>query len=733
MLSYAGTPLLDPGADLVARLERDLDLSYLPLWADRLWPGYAQDALGFRGPWPQGPLRLNTLVWPSGASRFAYGHYLVEHTDLLRIRDETQVSAQPVAKPLIIADGRKQLSTEMYMLPATPLDRVKRGSPGESNLSGLYLLTLVDDRYYHWYASTGLTVTGGSTAWQEVFDQIATGLGVGITVGTIHADYLKPPSDLGISHRALPILLDAAAYSIGHRVVRKLDGTFLTMTARQSYDLHKTNIEREQTAPSTNSRLVGDEYDLLGTLPPGRHDTKVLVPERVRVAFLRETDGVPGERTALPLGRNPRVIDARKAGSPYSVDTTLTSRAIAEYGGVQGFSGVKAFWSTARARYAGATLLNESELASLAQRVATDWYLWQLGRAHARYEGVAVWDMEGHAETVEFDHLEGRLSTRVSRGPFLDHLEDLHHYNSETGIEEAFLAQLTGKSHSGGSASSRPCVIYNAVRAEGSIDCGYTLGDGVCSPIYHEQKNDLPVRLPPSPRTVRPKVGTNDSASGSVAWSGASNALSSDNTYATCELSPSQTTQYLKLTNICTGLPDGVTLSNIEVRVEAKASGGSVADLEVKLVFGGVIGGSSLHTGVALGTSDSVRSYSGSPASWGASSADSGDYDSGFGVALRYTNGSGEVRTVSVDDVSVVLTYSDPGSIEPLCIVRLRRGAGDWYYIDHEPHWEYVEEGEEVATVGGVSYRAGWLLRYDQSSKTLERTQEILIRDLSEI
>jgi hypothetical protein len=436
MLTYAGVPLLDPGPEMLSQLRRDLDPSWLPLWADRGWPGFAVEALGFTGRWPHGPLALNTLVWPAGASRFAHFHGLVDEEGLKEIRDQVFASAQPAAKDLVLDDGTAALTTAMEMLPALPLERALRESSPEA-ASGLYLLTLVDDRYFWWYSSADVRFSGGDWTWGQLYSRIGTGLGVTVEADDVHAAYPPPGDDLAAPRRALPVVLDAAAFSCGQRVIRRLDGTVKAVSADESLAAHERNLGREPG--DTASRLDGHEYDLAAA--PGGRDLKALAPARVVVAFPRLQGGTLGD---APLRRlaGARAFDARRAHAPYTVSVTLESLGLAGYQGARGFDGEKVLWSTARlceesgsgAGSGSGGGLGTAELAALAERAARDWYTWRLGRAGARYQGVTSWEAEAHADVVEWAHGEGRLFTLARRGAFLEHLEDLLH---DPGCEPA--------------------------------------------------------------------------------------------------------------------------------------------------------------------------------------------------------------------------------------------------------------------------------------------------------
>jgi hypothetical protein len=65
----------------------------------------------------------------------------------------------------------------------------------------------------------------------------------------------------------------------------------------------------------------------------------------------------------------------------------------------------------------------------------------------------------------------------------------------------------------------------------------------------------------------------------------------------------------------------------------------------------------------------------------------------------------------------------------PECVVRLRRGRGDWYFIDHEPRWEFVKKRGEA---DGDGFWAGSLMRFDQQTQTwFEFDSHVLVTDVN--
>lgn len=211
-----------------------------------MWPWHLRQApprnlahLGWQAPRPI-PFRLNSLVWPSGAARWAYIHTLTTSARLERILDSL-ATAGGGTRDLILSDGTRTLTAPLYALPPRPLFAV----PGAGQL---YLLTLVDDRWRWWWLANTISLTAGTTSWATLLATIGTALGVTITTaihGTgpeveVASAYLTPPVELTQRYEALPVLLDAVAASAGCRVVRDVDGTRVRMLSAPSSRVRET-------------------------------------------------------------------------------------------------------------------------------------------------------------------------------------------------------------------------------------------------------------------------------------------------------------------------------------------------------------------------------------------------------------------------------------------------------------------------------------------------------------
>lgn len=251
MMSFAGTPLVVPTGETAARLAANIDPSWISDVLPRSWPGPQLANAGWRGAFPPVTPRIGVLSWPAGASRFASGHFLTDEPGLEAIRTATRSGGAPTPADLVLDDGRRSLTAPMHLLAVRPLEKVAPDIPG------LYLLTLVDDRFRWWYKSFAPSgFTPGTTTFGSLYSQIGTALGVTISADAVPSDYLKPSSTLAQEYAPTPVVLDAVALACGQRIVRVLTGQVFALNASTSLTVLRANLARE-AAEGGNGRIAG--------------------------------------------------------------------------------------------------------------------------------------------------------------------------------------------------------------------------------------------------------------------------------------------------------------------------------------------------------------------------------------------------------------------------------------------------------------------------------------------
>jgi hypothetical protein len=345
-------------------------------------------------------LRLNTLLWPSGASRWSAFHALVDDAAMNAIRGATGSFGQA----LTIDDGvGPALSVTMYPLPPRSLSQI----PGSN---GLQLLTLLDRRAYWQWLSANIDVVGGEASWASLFGMIASALGIALDVDDVPAAYLSPPSALSGAYDSLPALLDAACLSCGLRFAAALDGTSYRCW---SVAAAQAQVARNLSVP--NPRVAGGLF-LQGT------DLNGVLPAAVQVIFPRADDGIPSPVPSVGLVTLASLnLPSNPPGGP-------------ALGGIGGLT--KTFHSSAVATFASGSATNAVALAALATQAATDFYTWQAtGVYDLAFAGVAPWLPTGADGLCEYAHAPdgragGGILSRFRRDAYFDQQEALWHHTA---------------------------------------------------------------------------------------------------------------------------------------------------------------------------------------------------------------------------------------------------------------------------------------------------------------
>lgn len=321
---YAGVklPLWTPDCD-AALARANLDLSRFQQF------NHAPDETVLNGlplpprPYPPSP-RGGSLWWPTGASQFARAHFVVDTATLTAIRsqlvtDAGSSTAGYVAADLILDDGLggAAVETAMHFLPPLPLV----GS------EDLYLVTLVDERFYWWFRPT--ISLSAVTTWSGLYSSLGTGIGSTVTVDGSLSSFAAPSSRWATLGTApLPLLLDAAAWCTGRRIVRQLDGT-----------VKATDYATAKSAAATVRSGWGTTYRRRGGGVVIDSDARKSAPASVLVRC--------GALTQTP---------------------TLSGLSISDYSSVTGKAGYRATIQT------DAATLTSGQ----ANALATEWYQWLL-------------------------------------------------------------------------------------------------------------------------------------------------------------------------------------------------------------------------------------------------------------------------------------------------------------------------------------------------------------------
>lgn len=394
MIRYAGVNLGCLDATLAGWLASAHPVRALPEF-DRRYQLPFDARLPFDAP-PEAPaVRPGVLHWPAGASRFAVAHYVLDVETYLTLR----ANAASGNRLLELGDAAAPtLAAAMWLLPARPLAQVE--VPGQVAKGGLWLVTLVDDRYRWWFQTGTITVSEGSTTWADLYSQIGSALGVSIAAEAVHADYLTPTAAFA-ADCPLPTLLDAVALACGQRIWRNPDGTVEALNSATA--LQRQAQEWAANRPRRGGGLIplgNNAYGVDAQTPPASGEVARILPDTVQVYF----PSVPETATVAVAG-----LDL----APLQMTGT--------------------FAGTRRVRHGTPPGSNTTTRTAMATRWAADWCRWRCGGLDVTYDGVHLPVMSPLLDAVEWGAVmaeeagaipEGHY-TRLYRGPWNDVVDDL--------------------------------------------------------------------------------------------------------------------------------------------------------------------------------------------------------------------------------------------------------------------------------------------------------------------
>lgn len=455
-LTFAGVPLLLPDRD--GRLERFLAeyqcLDELRVFvSETTWQasnrGNARSGftanVNMNSPnWPSPPApKLNTLYWPTGAARWAWGLFLATATQVNQIFAAIAPSSGGVTfresyGNLVLADdesGDTITAAGMHLLPPRPIS-----VPEISDDESLWLLPIVDERYFWQWINLGSIATADTldetSTWTDLWTLIQAALGTAITKDTISADYFQPdPREFTREFQNIALLMDAAAASVGQRIVRQLDGSV-------------ESLGSDNAATALAGNVSGGGESGIYRLIAGGDFSNVapwsIRPEKVKVVFPRYDLGRPDCDGAVYA----ESVNATTIG-----ETTYRSNL------------VKTFFNTAFADYGGDVTAsspdNTADLATLATKIARDYFAWLAKQFDYTFAGVKPWAMSGFEDWTiwTFGRLspcEGQDDAREATERLLDTLVGK---SEDRGDLSELIADMTG----GGSQPKREYLCHTRV------------------------------------------------------------------------------------------------------------------------------------------------------------------------------------------------------------------------------------------------------------------------------
>lgn len=179
--------------------------------------------------------------------------------------------------------------------------------------------------------------------------------------------------------------------------------------------------------------------------------------------------------------------------------------------------------------------------------------------------------------------------------------------------------------------------------------------------------------------TRSPTSCVNATGIGTIAWTNAGNALSSNNSNATAAVSGANTTNYLQCTGFGFALAGNPTINGITVNVERRSSSttaGGAQDAAMRIVKAGAIGTAERATVTVYTTADVTEPHGGATDLWGLTwtAADINAADFGAAFAAQKNSSGGGTFTLGVDAISITVDYT-PDTLPPVVSSIVRADA----------------------------------------------------------
>lgn len=385
------------------------------------WPGPNLLGLGLPILPPPGyRVGLGCFWYPWGMSRFGVYRGIISATDVDSLGVIVSGAPETALPFKMLVDGGG-VETDLYVLPPRPL--VSPPGTSSSAVPKLYLVTLVDDRFYRQgYGGGNVRINStDNTTWGDLITALASALGITLMSASVDAAYFRPEPDsfLYSNEESAAALLDAVAANVGRVVVRNLDGTYKLQTYADTNTAAKNSrYQSDSTTQPFRARMWGGA--ILPTDTAASTWRPMVVPEPIVVTFPK---WVTGDGYYEPT--NYRQYAKASYGDIYKKTLTLSDLG-SPYSTWTSGPGIKIIRLPAKAEFAvfsDPTPTNDTDVTTLAKRVAKDFLDSVIGSLDESYQGIVNRSPDGACDVlwcVRGNELGDppTVFTRVTRRPF---------------------------------------------------------------------------------------------------------------------------------------------------------------------------------------------------------------------------------------------------------------------------------------------------------------------------
>lgn len=433
-------------------------------------------------------LSVGSWYYPIGASRWGIFRGLMTSRMKTAVDEATNGFIDPAtfvmqAAPTLTGPQQGleassfRVSTSMFCLPPRPIGETA------GNVDGLYLVTLVDERWFFQGSPATLHPDKDST-WEDFANSVANQLGILLSFDPIPSSYGRPETDsqLWANFEYGAVLLDAIALNVGRVVVRKLDGTYALEDPNSSAAIVTSNRGNARTV----IRMAGGDIFGQGQGLPGgsnQNARNAVVPRSIWVTFPKYVTGndpVPHYLNSRYQNQRPSSWYEESYGEVHAVNVPILS------GGplVSGLTGVNTtttIHSTAKALCSGEVQaasgvlpLNSSGLNALAMQIAQDSYGQQVAASlDEAYPGTFAWEPEGVHDVIwTYSDLAGEAKTRVVRSEWNQAVREMQHgtpaLSGTTQVVRGAGGHSVAQTWRDSSSGSAESALYTDLTASGS-------------------------------------------------------------------------------------------------------------------------------------------------------------------------------------------------------------------------------------------------------------------------